>query len=116
MIAFCGLVCDSCPVHLATFESDKVRQNTLRESIARLCREKYGLYLERDDINDCDGCKANNGKLFTGSKDCVIRSCATLKELDNCALCPDYVCENLRNHFIQNPESRVRLEEIRNRL
>jgi len=33
MIAYCGLACDTCPVHLATLEVDLSRQKEKWESI-----------------------------------------------------------------------------------
>ena len=59
MIAYCGLKCDSCPIHLATFEKDKPRQQTMREAIAEQCSKHYGMNLNPEDITDCDGCRAN---------------------------------------------------------
>lgn len=41
MLAYCGLTCDSCPIHLATLEQDKSRQQTMRESIAEQCSCGY---------------------------------------------------------------------------
>ncbi len=114
MIAYCGLNCDTCPIHLATLEQDKCRQLALRESIAKECREHYGMNLQPEDINDCDGCKANTGKLFFGCLDCEIRKCAMLRKVECCAFCPDYTCEKLRNFFQNDPTAQSRLDEIRN--
>ncbi len=35
MIAYCGLLCDSCPIHLATIEKDKLLQQKMRAYIAK---------------------------------------------------------------------------------
>lgn len=52
MIAYCRLVCDSCPIYLATLEQNKSRQEAMRISIAGLCSEHYGMNLQADDITD----------------------------------------------------------------
>ncbi|NJK87886.1 MAG: hypothetical protein HC906_19900 [Bacteroidales bacterium] len=53
--SLCGLICDTCPVHLATFEPDKSRQQIMRESIAEIVL-----------------------RLFSGCVNCEIRKCASL--------------------------------------
>jgi hypothetical protein len=59
MIAYCGLNCYTCPIHLATNEPDQIKQQKMRESIAELCTKQYGMNLQPEDITDCDGCRAN---------------------------------------------------------
>lgn len=112
-IACCGLVCDSCPILLATREKNKSHQKEMRASIADQCNRQYGMNLMQEDINDCDGCTTVNGRLFSGCYNCEIRRCVGNKEIENCAFCPDYCCEILQKHFLSDPEAQVRLEEIR---
>lgn len=113
MTAFCGLVCDSCPIHLATNEKDIARQTQMRQDIANQLAEIYGTTPKPEIISDCDGCKVIGGRLFTGCIDCRIRKCAMAKKLDNCAFCNDFICEILDRHFKYDPASRERLESIR---
>lgn len=113
LIAYCGLACDSCPIHLATIEPDISRKKLMREDIAVQCSGYYAMNMRADDINDCDGCRAGTGKLFKGCLDCVIRKCAIQKHLESCAFCSEFICENLRKHFILDPESQHRLKQIR---
>jgi hypothetical protein len=113
MIAYCGLLCDSCPIHLATLEKDPVRQIKMRTEIADQLAKIYGTTPKPEIISDCEGCKINNGRLFTGCIDCEIRKCAIGKNLINCAFCSDYVCDKLKKHYAFNPSSQERLEEIR---
>ena len=68
MMAYCGLDCRNCPIHLATLEQDKTRQQEMRISIARICKEKYGMDLRAEDIADCDGCRSNTGRIFPDRK------------------------------------------------
>lgn len=112
-IAYCGLICSTCPIHLVTNEPDKSRQKVLRESIAELCFKEYGMDLQPEDITDCDGCRADTGRLFSGCLSCKIRKCAIRKNILNCAFCSDYACEILTEHFLHDPDAQIRLEEIR---
>ena len=113
MIAYCGLTCDSCPIHLSTLEVDKARQLTMRESIAEQCSELYGMILKPEDITDCDGCRADTGRLFSGCLNCEIRKCANQKKIESCAHCTDYACARLNEHFLLDSNAQTRLEEIR---
>ena len=115
MTAFCGLTCDSCPIHLATLEEDKSLQFTMRESIAKQCSIKYGMILQPGEINDCDGCRSDTARLFSGCWNCEIRKCASQKNIENCAFCKQYACERLKEHFLRDPGSQTQLEEIRHR-
>ncbi|MFI5186303.1 MAG: DUF3795 domain-containing protein [Chitinophagales bacterium] len=113
MLAYCGLSCNTCPVHLATLQQGKLLQQTMRASIAEECLTLYGMKLRAEDITDCDGCRANTGKLFSGCLTCEIRKCAISKNIESCALCNDYVCEKLKKHFSLDPGAQAKLEELR---
>ena len=113
MTAYCGLACNTCPIYLATLETDISCQQEMRISIAQICTEKYNMKLHPEDINDCDGCRAETGRLFSGCKDCRIRECAQGKNLESCGYCADYACDNLQEFFRHDPGSKTRLEEIR---
>jgi hypothetical protein len=116
MIAYCGLICDTCPIHLATIEPDESRRHTMRVSIAEQCTNYYGLNFRPEDITDCDGCCSATGRMFSGCSKCEIRKCAILRAIENCAFCEDYACDKLKAHFALDPGAQHRLEEIRNRL
>jgi hypothetical protein len=113
MIAYCGLACDNCPVHLATLEQDPVKRQTMTTGIAQICREKYGLNLQPQDVKDCDGCRSATGRLFSGCANCEIRKCALDRKVSSCAFCDDYACPQLLKHFETDPHARIRLEQIR---
>ncbi len=113
MIAYCGLTCDSCPIHLATLEKNKSTQQTMREAIAELCSRIYRIQLQADDQMDCDGCRTTAGRLFFGCFGCEIRGCASLKKIENCAYCGEFACVRLKKHFLMEPGALANLEEIR---
>jgi hypothetical protein len=113
MIAYCGLACDTCQIHLATLETNISKKAEMRVSIAEQLSKIYGTTPKPEIITDCDGCKIKDGRLFTGCVDCVIRKCAISKNLLNCAFCNDFTCEKLEKHYTFDPGSRDRLIEIR---
>ncbi len=113
MIAYCGLKCDTCPILLATLEQDKSRQLIMRQSIARECSKLYGMNIDDQDVNDCDGCLSNSGRLFYSCINCEIRKCATERVIESCAFCNEYSCDKLMNIFSQEPDAKIRLDEIR---
>ena len=113
MIAYCGLKCDSCPIHLATFEKDKSRQQEMRVSIAKFISEHYKMNLQAEDITDCDGCRTDNGRLFSGCRNCEIRKCAIRRNLESCACCPEYACDKLKELFSRDPGAQTQLEGMR---
>jgi hypothetical protein len=116
MLSYCGLFCNTCPIYMATMETNREEQNRKRTEIARLCKEQYGMNYEIADITDCDGCRAEGGRIFSGCKDCGIRSCAKEKMIENCAHCMDYSCEKLKSFFIKDQVAKTRLDEVRSRV
>ena len=108
-----SLACDSCPIHLATKEKDLSHQKALRISIAEEINRIYGMTLQPDEINDCDGCRTDTGRLFFGCLNCEIRKCACSREIENCAHCIDYACDNLEKFLEKESQAKLRLDKIR---
>jgi hypothetical protein len=113
MIAFCGLSCLTCPIHIVSGEIDTIKQIELITGILRECKEHYGIEYNIEDISDCDGCKSSTGKIFTGCLKCSVRICAAKRQVENCGYCNDYICEKLNELFKIVPEAHKRLETIR---
>ena len=108
MIAHCGLICDKCPVFLATSQNDDQE----RARVAKEWSENYGWPLKPEDIN-CDGCLAEPGRIFGYCSNCEVRKCATSRKLANCAPCPDYGCSKLEGIWALNPLGQKVLDRIR---
>jgi hypothetical protein len=113
MIAYCGLDCGSCPIHVATYETDALKKKQMRDTIARICNERYGMSLKSEGVGDCDGCRSTSGKLFSACQTCEIRQCARKKNFETCASCVDYGCGLLQKLFDDDPGARARLEALR---
>ncbi|MEJ2495000.1 MAG: DUF3795 domain-containing protein [Ignavibacteriaceae bacterium] len=113
-ISYCGLVCESCPIYLATRETNKSKKKKMIYDIIDMCATHYGVNYKYEDINECDGCKSTSGRLFFGCNDCRIRRCAIEKGVENCAYCEEYACNNLFEIFKTDPGAKTRLDLIRN--
>jgi hypothetical protein len=114
--AYCGLVCQTCLIYLATRKEVKEEQARTRAEIARLCNEHYSTTYRPEDITDCDGCRTEGGRLFSPCRNCLIRSCAKQKRLESCADCSEYACERLEAFFAGEPAAKARLDEIRDNI
>jgi len=115
-ISYCGLTCHKCAIYLATREEDEEKRRKMRVDIARQIKERYGQECKAEDVSDCDGCRAEGDRLFSGRKDCKIRKCARDKGVENCAHCGEYACEILEEFFATDPEAKASLDEIRSGL
>jgi hypothetical protein len=112
MIAYCGLSCRTCPIYLATREQDAKKKREMRAEIAQKINEIYKKKTKAEDVTDCDGCKTKE-RLFSGSNKCQIKACAKKKEIENCAYCSEYACEQLLKFFAMDPEAKRRLDQTR---
>ena len=115
-LAYCGLICHTCPIYLATREKSEEKKYKMRVDIAQEIKKRYGQECKPEDVTDCDGCKTETGRLFSGSKNCQIRECARQKDVENCAHCDEYACEKLEKFFTTDPEAKKRLDQIKNEL
>jgi hypothetical protein len=116
MIAYCGLNCITCPIYLVTREKNPEKQRREREQIVIAIKKYLGEEKRVEDITDCDGCKVQGGRLYSGCRKCQIRKCASEKGLENCAYCSEYPCEKLSKFFIsEDPQggAKKRLDAIR---
>ncbi len=112
-VAYCGLLCDTCPIHLTTIQKNIEKQAKMRAEMVKLIKEQYGIVYKLEDISDCEGCRTKGTRLFSSSKCCPIRKCAREKTLENCAYCPEYACDTLEAFFKKEPAAKARLGEIR---
>ncbi len=112
-VSYCGLICAGCPVLWATHEKDQQLKEKMKAEIAVLSNKLYATEYGPEDITDCDGCMAENGRLLTGCEECRIRKCAREKKIPNCAHCDDYICDTLDTFLKDNPEAKSRLDFIR---
>lgn len=111
-LAYCGLLCNGCPIFLATKEVNTTLKARMKSVIAQMSKELYGLDQKPEDITDCDGCWSANDRLFPGCLKCQIRICAREKDLENCGNCQEYPCNKLDEVFKYDPAAKMRLDFI----
>ena len=105
MVAYCGLVCTSCPTFIATQKND----DALREKTAKFLVKQYGLHLKPEDIN-CDGCLSSGERLIGYCATCDIRKCAMDRPVAHCAVCDDQPCDKLDKFHAFSPEAKAAFE------
>ena len=115
-MAYCGLICDSCPIYWATQEKNPARQKKMREITVDIMNRCFGFNMSAEEITDCDGCKTDTGRIFGGCGNCPIRKCAREKNYGTCAECAEYPCDNLKEFFKSDPTAKTRLDVIRGML
>jgi len=123
MIGYCGSPCHTCAIFLATKETNEKKKHEMKAEIAQDIKKLYGKECKANDIGDCDGCRAKNGRIL--NKDCPIRKCALKKGVESCENCAEYPCEHivradvtgeLEKALAKNPEAMKRLDKIRSKL
>ena len=107
MIAYCGIVCTSCPQFIATQNDDDI----LREKAARRIARKYGLNFKAEEIN-CDGCLSKEGRLIAFCNTCEVRKCGITKSVENCSTCDEQPCEKLRKFHEFSPDAKASFEAL----
>ncbi len=105
--ANCGLNCAECGAYIAT----QTNSDEKRKEIVEQWSKAYGSKIEYTQVN-CDGCRAG-GVLIGDCNQCPIRVCGNSKNLENCAQCPDYICETLGKFLSIVPAAKANLEAIR---
>ena len=108
MIAYCGLVCTECPAYIAKQKDD----NELREKTAKEWATAFNPDIKTEMIN-CDGCKNNGRKFFYCENLCEIRKCCMDKNIENCAICDEYMCNILSSFIKIAPQAGEALEKLR---
>ena len=108
MVAYCGLVCTDCPIYKATRKDDDAR----RVRVAGEWSKMFGWDLSASDIN-CDGCLAEEGRLFKYCHDCGVRPCAGERGVATCAQCGDYICDKVQALIDVVPMIKTQLEALR---
>jgi hypothetical protein len=77
IIAYCGLICNDCPIFIATLDNDQRKKVELANQYSS---EDYKVTPE--DIN-CHGCTSTSKNVFKFCNACDIRLCGMKNEIPN---------------------------------
>ncbi len=105
-MSYCGLLCNECGAYRATVNDN----NELRAQIAEEWGRMYDAGIKPGDIN-CLGCRSGVNFGYCGM--CQVRACNLERQLNNCAECDSYTCDNLEEILKHAPEIRARLDRLR---
>jgi len=107
IIAYCGIICNECPVFRATKNNDYNEKEKLANEYSS---DKYKVNI--DDIN-CTGCHKESEVVFKFCKECEIRLCGIDNELENCGQCNSYPCSKLDKPFENSTKNKEVLDKIK---
>ncbi len=107
LIAACGINCADCGARQATIDNDDVK----RKEVAEQWSKAYETDLSIESIN-CTGCM-EEGVKFAHCKECEIRECVKDMEINNCAECEEYPCEEMEQFLEHVPEAKANLDVLR---
>lgn len=107
--ASCGLDCGECEAYSATQRNDRAAL----EKVAKKWMAEHGGKELTADMCVCDGCSSGKRVNTAHGATCVVRLCASAREIESCAHCPDYGCETLKGFFAFAPVLKEKLEAIR---
>ncbi|AZR74847.1 hypothetical protein BBF96_06535 [Anoxybacter fermentans] len=110
MVGYCGLLCNECPVFIATINNDhEARVELAKKYSNEKCQ------FEPEDIY-CVGCHeidVENSKMCSA---CKIRACGVKKEVENCGWCNEYPCDLISEYVPEDSKERKRLDKIKSNL
>lgn len=89
----CGYRCDLCLAYRPNVEANPSNQQTLSDG----WHKYFGFRIHADQVI-CDGCMAEEPSLI--DKACPVRPCVIERGFRNCAECPDYVCDKLKERLV----------------
>lgn len=101
-IGKCGCECINCPTY---------RDNVSTVDSRQKCSYGWGKFLDiklsPDKLRACDGCSITDSDRKTYYLNCRIRKCAMINEIENCAFCKGFPCDELLNaHSVQQIANR----------
>jgi len=90
ILTLCGYRCDLCQFYTKNIKSEKDKERVSQEF-----NRIFGWDVKPEDV-ECVGCK-NDGK--HADPNCPVRPCALEKGVENCAHCPEFICDTLKKRI-----------------
>jgi hypothetical protein len=112
MIAACGLDCSRCEIRRAPFDEDAAASVVAWYREQGWLEEDEGMAVVLERNMYCCGCLEDRTAHW--SPDCwILQCCVDDRDLENCAWCPDFACERLKEWAAQNQGYAQALERLR---
>lgn len=105
-LAFCGLLCDQCPLYIATRADDPAEMERLAVEYST-----PEVAFAPADMR-CEGCFSSSADDSKVCGECDIRACAKGNTVQNCGVCAQYPCDIIVKRLPPDTEYRSRLDEI----
>ena len=105
-MAFCVLLCDQCPVYIAT----KTGYDILKAKLAQDYSSGTCIFSPED--MHCTGCRAPTGANPKMCEPCFIRSCGLKRGMEHCGQCDDYPCQWIGQFVPADSDHRRRLDAL----
>ena len=107
IIAKCGCNCSKCPTYK---ENLKSKEDRIRCSWG--WKRYLNISLSPEKLRLCDGCQISDEKRKVYYLNCTVRKCAIENNIENCAYCSLYPCNELKNlHVTFAPDFKEKVEK-----
>ncbi len=106
IVSCCGMLCEECPVYIATERDDDTMRKYLAHEYSAMGQEFYP-----KDIC-CHGCHTVSADHNKFGRTCEIRKCCKEHKIKLCAECKEYPCSRAESIIPQGTEQRYRLDEM----
>ncbi len=109
ILTLCGFRCDLCQ-----FYNKNIKNQEHKEKVCNDFKRIFGYDIKPEDV-ECVGCR-NEGK--HADDNCLVRSCALEKSVENCAHCPEFICDKLKQKmsfiedYLRNNKKPLSDEEV----
>ena len=101
-IAKCGCDCYNCSTY-----KENIRTNEDGNKCSAGWEKFLDIKLSPEKLRLCDGCSVPDSERKTYYLNCKIRKCAMINEIENCAFCAGFPCDELlKAHSIQKINNR----------
>jgi hypothetical protein len=101
-IAKCGCDCLRCPTY-----KENIRTPEERKKCSDGWKKYLNITLSPEKLRPCDGCSLPDDERKVYYLNCIVRKCAMMNGIENCAHCTAFPCDELLNiHSIQKIKNR----------
>ncbi len=105
-ISCCGIMCNECPVYIATQRDD----DTMRKYLAHEYSFEGTVFYPKDIV--CHGCHTVSADHNKFGKNCKIRRCCKETHVKICAECKKFPCNKTDEYIPAESEQMYRLFEM----